>query len=261
MALTGKVAAVTGAAMGIGRAMTELLLQHGAKVALLDVNETAAKSLMEVLAKQFGPERVLFVRCDVESEEQFRDSLQKTVDTFGGIDIMCNNAGILNEALLEKTVSINLVAVIRGTYLATELMRKLNGDRGGVIINTASITGIFPLMSIPIYTSTKHGVIGFTRSTAAAFAALGYGIRVNALCPTFVQTELFSDIPSRLGQFSKLDEHNQQLLAQLGLLSVSETVEPILELITDITKNGEAICVSPKGKKYATFPTLMELLT
>ncbi|XP_068600859.1 15-hydroxyprostaglandin dehydrogenase [NAD(+)] [Brachionichthys hirsutus] len=260
MALAGKVAAVTGAAMGIGKAMAELLLQHGAKVALLDVNETAGKNLKEVLSEQFGPESVLFVACDVGSEEQFRDALQKTADIFGGLDILCNNAGILNETLPEETVSVNLVAVIRGTYLATELMRKLNGDRGGVIVNTASVAGLLPLTCCPVYTATKHGVIGFTRSVAAAFAALGYGVRVNALCPTFVQTDLFSTTTSHLGQFSELREVKEQLVATLGVLSVSETVAPILDLVTDETKNGEAFVVSPKEKKYVTFPTAMDYL-
>lgn len=141
MALNGKIAVVTGAAMGIGRAITEILLKHGAKVALLDVDETAGKDLTETLEKQHGRERTLFLKCDVESQEQIKAAFQKTTDTFGGIDIVCNNAGILNENRWEKTVSINLVGAISGTYLALEHMSKLSGGRGGVIVNTASMAG------------------------------------------------------------------------------------------------------------------------
>ncbi|XP_042355005.1 15-hydroxyprostaglandin dehydrogenase [NAD(+)] [Plectropomus leopardus] len=258
MALNGKIAVVTGAAMGIGRAMTEILLKNDAKVALLDVNETAGKTFKEALDKQYGQERTLFLTCNVESEEQIKAAFQKIVETFGGIDILCNNAGILNETLWEKIVSINLVGVIRGTYLALEHMSKLSGGRGGVIINTASMAGLGPLPSCPVYTSTKHGVIGFTRAMAIASSLSGYGIRFNALCPGFVNTELFTSIPNKLGQFSHLAEATQQLVEKLGTLTVSELAEHYLELVTDETKNGEALLVLPTGKKYATFPTFIE---
>lgn len=257
MAVEGKVAVVTGAAMGIGRAMTEILLKNGAKVALLDVNETAGKSLIEALNKQYGQERTLFLNCNVESEKQVKAAFQTTAETFGGIDILCNNAGIFDETTWEKTVSINLMGVIRVAYLAMEHMSKLSGGRGGVIINTASMAGIGPLPSCPVYTATKHGVVGFTRAMGAASTASGYGIRFNALCPGFVQTELFSAIPSKLGQFSHLADVTQQLVDKVGILTVSEIAESILELLTDETKNGEAYVVFPKGKQYVTFPSFI----
>ncbi|XP_023268858.1 15-hydroxyprostaglandin dehydrogenase [NAD(+)]-like [Seriola lalandi dorsalis] len=256
MDLNGKIAVVTGAAMGIGKAITEILLQNGAKVALLDVNETAAESLMEALNKQYGQERTLFLKCNVESEEQIKAAFQKTTETFGGMDILCNNAGIMNESAWEQAVSINLMGVIRGTYQALEYMSKLNGGRGGVIINTASMAGISPLLSCPVYTATKNGVVGFTRAMAAASTASGYGIRVNALCPSFVQTELLSTITSKMGRFSHLVDKTEQLVEKLGMLSVSEVAECFLELVTDETKNGEALLVIPKVKKYATFPSV-----
>ncbi|XP_038564908.1 15-hydroxyprostaglandin dehydrogenase [NAD(+)]-like isoform X2 [Micropterus salmoides] len=221
MALNGKIAVVTGAAQGIGKAMTEMLLQNGAKVALLDVNETEGKKLMEALKREYGLERTLFHICDVESEEQIKAAFQKTAETFGGIDILCNNAGIANETAWEKTVSINLVGVIRGTYLALEHMSKLSGGRGGIIVNTASITGLSPVLSFPVYTATKHGVVGFTRAMAAASAASGYGIRVNALCPGCVQTDLFSTSISNLGLYSHLADETQKLVEKLGMLTLT----------------------------------------
>ncbi|XP_045895542.1 15-hydroxyprostaglandin dehydrogenase [NAD(+)]-like [Micropterus dolomieu] len=195
MALNGKIAIMTGAAQGIGKAMTEMLLQNGAKVALLDVNETEGKKLMEALKREYGLERTLFHICDVESEEQIKAAFQKTAETFGGIDILCNNAGIANETAWEKTVSINLVGVIRGTYLALEHMNKLTGGRGGIIVNTASITG---------------------KAHHAASTASDYGIRVNARC---VQTNLLSIIPSRPGPYSHLADAAQQLVEKFGILT------------------------------------------
>ncbi|XP_028276850.1 15-hydroxyprostaglandin dehydrogenase [NAD(+)]-like [Parambassis ranga] len=257
MALEGKTAVVTGAAMGIGKAMTEILLQNGAKVVLLDVNATAGESLKEALNKEYG-QKTLFLNCDVESEEQLKAAFQKAADTFGRIDILCNNAGILNEATWEKTVSINLMGVIRGSYLALEHMNKMSGGQGGVIVNTASMAGIGPFLSCPVYTATKSGVVGFTRAMAAASVASGYGIRFNALCPGFVQTELMSNIVDRLGRFSHLTDATHKLVEKMGVLSVSEVAECLLELVTDETKNGEALVVFPKGKKYVTFSSLLQ---
>ncbi|CAK6957296.1 -hydroxyprostaglandin dehydrogenase [Scomber japonicus] [Scomber scombrus] len=258
MALNGKIAVVTGGAMGIGKAVTEILVRNGAQVALLDVNETEGKSLSEDLNKQYGQERTLFLSCNVESEEQIKAAFQKTAETFGGIDIICNNAGIVNESEWEKTVSINLMGVIRGTYLALEHMNKLTGGRGGVIVNTASMAGIGPLPSCPVYTATKHGVVGFTRAMAAASAVSGYGIRFNALCPGFVQTDLLSTISSKLGLFASLADVTQQIVDKIGILTVSEVAECLLELVTDETKSGEALMVFPKGKSYVTFPSFIQ---
>ncbi|XP_062262547.1 15-hydroxyprostaglandin dehydrogenase [NAD(+)]-like [Platichthys flesus] len=264
MALNGKNAVVTGAVMGIGKAITEILLQNGAKVALLDVNETAAKGLMKTLINQYGEDKVFFMNCDVESEKEIKACLKKAAETFGGIDILCNNAGILNEGLWEKMVSINLMGVIKGSYLALEHMNKLTGGRGGVIVNTASMAGIGPLPSCPAYTAVKHGVVGFTRAMAAASTLSGYGIRFNVLCPAFVQTDLFSNIPKKLGIFSELCLETQQLVEHFGVLDVSDVAEAFLELVTDETKNGQALLVLPTdkdgkgGNSYITFPTYVQ---
>uniref|UniRef100_A0A3Q3WNM4 15-hydroxyprostaglandin dehydrogenase [NAD(+)] n=1 Tax=Mola mola TaxID=94237 RepID=A0A3Q3WNM4_MOLML len=256
MALNGKIAVVTGAAMGIGAAMTEILLHNSAKVILLDVNDSAGKTLKEALDKKHGAETTLFINCDVTSEEQTQAALQKTVETFGGIDILCNNAGILDESQWEKTISVNLMGIVRVTYLALKYMSKLTGGRGGVIVNTASLAGLFPLMSCPVYTATKFGVVGFTRAMASTSEASGYGIRFNALCPGLVQTDLNDNIPERLGQFSNLAATIEKLSQLKGVLNTSQVAECLLELVTDDTKNGEALLLSSDGKTYMEYPVM-----
>ncbi|XP_027886887.1 15-hydroxyprostaglandin dehydrogenase [NAD(+)]-like [Xiphophorus couchianus] len=255
MALVGKTAVVTGAAIGIGRALAEILLENGAKVALLDINEAAAERPLQALEQHFGAEKTIFLKCDVESEQQIRAAFKKTVETFGGIDILCNNAGVLNETSWEKTISINLMGVIRGTYVALEQMNQLSGGRGGVIINTASMAGIGPLLSCPSYTASKFGVVGFTRAMAAASEASGYGIRFNAVCPGFVQTDLITNIPVRLGQFSNLAAATHKLVDVMGTIAVSDVAAAALELLIDDTKNGEALLVLQSGATYMQFPT------
>ncbi|XP_078787318.1 15-hydroxyprostaglandin dehydrogenase [NAD(+)]-like isoform X1 [Oryzias latipes] len=257
MSLGGKVAVVTGAAKGIGKAIAEIFLQNGAKVVLLDVDEPTGKRLKNGLDQQFGEERSLFMKCSVESDEDIKAALQSTIDTFGSINILCNNAGILREGDWEKTISINLGGVIRMTYAALEHMNKLSGGQGGVVVNTSSVAdlcpqGLDPLPSCPAYSATKHGVVAFTRAMAAASRASEYGIRFNVVCPVRVQTDFFSSVSQNFGQFSHLLGALQKSAERA--LDPSEVAECVLDLVTDEVKNGETVLLSQSGRKYLTFP-------
>ncbi|XP_062309454.1 15-hydroxyprostaglandin dehydrogenase [NAD(+)] [Osmerus eperlanus] len=256
MALKGKVALVTGAAQGLGRGFADILLKNGAKVALLDVNEQGGKALKAEFDELYGAERTLFVTCNVESEEQLKVAFQRTVNTLGRVDVVCNNAGIINERDWEKTVAVNLCGVVRGTYLALEHMKKTSGGHGGVIVNVASMAGLGPMVSAPIYTATKHGVVGFSRAIAGASEASGYGVRINVLCPGFTQTDILTSLDSveRSGQFSHLRKATKTLLQQHGVLEVSDVAKSFLELATDDSKNGAVLLVQTSGASYVTFP-------
>ncbi|KAL2094776.1 hypothetical protein ACEWY4_009495 [Coilia grayii] len=261
MALSGKVAVVTGGAQGLGKGFAEILLKNGAKVSLFDVNEDLGKATTAAFEKEFGTDNVLFYVCDVTSEKQFKDAFQRTVQTFGGIDIVCNNAGIINEVDWEKTVDINLSGVIKGTYLAMDHMKKENGGRGGVIINIASLAGLGPFPTCPVYTATKYGVVGFSRAMAMASVAAGYGVRINMLCPTFVRTALLNTLKleEQCGQFQKLLEVNKTFLESFGILEVSDVVKAFENLVLDESQNGAAVIVKTEGFHYVKFPTAEDL--
>uniref|UniRef100_A0A2R9C7D0 15-hydroxyprostaglandin dehydrogenase [NAD(+)] n=1 Tax=Pan paniscus TaxID=9597 RepID=A0A2R9C7D0_PANPA len=139
MHVNGKVALVTGAAQGIGRAFAEALLLKGAKVALVDWNLEAGVQCKAALDEQFEPQKTLFIQCDVADQQQLRDTFRKVVDHFGRLDILVNNAGVNNEKNWERTLQINLVSVISGTYLGLDYMSKQNGGEGGIIINMSSL--------------------------------------------------------------------------------------------------------------------------
>uniref|UniRef100_A0A3Q4GX22 Uncharacterized protein n=1 Tax=Neolamprologus brichardi TaxID=32507 RepID=A0A3Q4GX22_NEOBR len=177
MALNGKTAVVTGAALGIGKAITEILLQNGAKVTLLDINETAGKTLKEALNKQYGEERSLFFKCNVESEEQIKGKVytKKTVVIFFG------NITVNDSPKLFK-FNVRCPTAHKVFYF--------------FITNFGTL--------FPVYTATKHAVVGFTRAMAAASSASGYGLCFNAVCPSFVKTDLFASHMDNLGQFSHL---------------------------------------------------------
>ncbi|KAA8595355.1 hypothetical protein FQN60_012490, partial [Etheostoma spectabile] len=160
MSLNGKVALVTGGAQGIGRAVVHSLLQSAAKtlksppdkqslvpqVAVVDLNKTCGEESKAQLDAEFGEGNCNFIPCDVSNGDALRafcfcgiDAFQSTVDQFGRLDIVINNAGINNEKNWEKTIQVNLTSVINGTYLALEHMSKEHGKEGGTIINVSSM--------------------------------------------------------------------------------------------------------------------------
>ncbi|XP_061819002.1 15-hydroxyprostaglandin dehydrogenase [NAD(+)]-like isoform X1 [Nerophis lumbriciformis] len=247
MPVSGKVCVVTGAAGGIGKAISEVLFKNGAKVVLLDVDESAGRILMEALNKEDGKDRALFLSCDVQSEEQMKAALETTMKKFGRMDVLCNNAGVLNEDDFEKTVAINLVAVIRGTYLALQHMNKMAGGQGGVIVNISSMAAFKPLPGLPVYSATKSAVNVFTRAMADISARLGYGVRFNALCPALVQTDIFSGLQAKMGPFCQLEGPTREVVDKLGVLSVSQVAESFLQLVTNESKNGDIDLLAANG--------------
>lgn len=188
--LAGKVAIVTGGSSGIGEATAELFAHEGAKVVIADINAEAG----EALASKLG-ENVRFKQTDVSNAEQVQALVDFAVATFGGLDIMFNNAGIsgaqhprfLDDDLSDfnKVVGINLYGTMIGTRCAGKYMSQ---HGGGVILNNASIAGIVPGQALMSYRATKSAVIHFTKSVAIDLAE--YNIRVCAMAPGHIRTPL-----------------------------------------------------------------------
>ncbi|KAK2911605.1 hypothetical protein Q8A67_003738 [Cirrhinus molitorella] len=202
MDLQNKVAVVTGGAQGLGKAFVEILLKKGSNVAFIDVNEPLGKELKAALAEEYGADRVEFYVADVSSKEEFTGVFQKIVDKFGHIDIMYNNAGVVNENDWEKTIAINMVGLVRGTYLALKYMKN-NPDRKGAIINISSTAGLWFVPTAPIYTATKYAVVGFSRAIAAVAMNSNLELRINILCPD----------KSKNGEILKIDSHGIEFIS------------------------------------------------
>lgn len=189
-ALSGKVAVVTGGANGIGQATAELFVKEGAKVVIADVNVEGG----ETLAAQLGA-AAMFKRTDVSSMEEIQALVDLAVDSFGGLDIMFNNAGIsgatyprfLDDDLedFQRVIGVNLFGVMAGCRCAGRHMKK---HGGGVILNNASIAGLLPGHALMTYRATKAAVIQLSKSIAIDLAE--YGIRVNCLAPGHIRTSL-----------------------------------------------------------------------
>ncbi|XP_059491063.1 15-hydroxyprostaglandin dehydrogenase [NAD(+)]-like [Neocloeon triangulifer] len=197
MDLRGKVALITGGAAGIGKACVEELLKLGCKVSICDVNSSNGDTLAQELGQKFN-KSVIFCPCDVTDYPQSEEAFQETTSALGPIDIVVNNAGIMNDRFWELEVDTNLNGVIRGTLLGMRFMGKDRGGKGGTIVNVGSNTSMRPYVSAPIYSATKHAVLGFTRSFGDPFHVEQTGVRVVALCPGATSTGIISDIRKQL---------------------------------------------------------------
>lgn len=191
MKLKGRIAVITGAAQGIGRACAERFLAEGANVAIGDVNETR---LLET-AQEIGPsERVLAVVTDVSKKGQVDALVAKAVETFGRLDIMVNNAGIcpivpfldVTEETYDKVLAVNLRGAFFGTQAAGRQM--IAQGKGGVIINMSSINSGLANPNVAPYAISKGGMNQVTGTAAVAFAP--HGIRVAGVGPGTIMSEM-----------------------------------------------------------------------
>ena len=199
MRLPGKVAIVTGAASGIGRATAVLFAREGAKVVVADLQPEQGEETVRQITAAGG--EAIFVRTDVGQDADVERLVRATVERWGKLDILHNNAGIAVEGTVTETspsdwsrvLDVNLASMYRGCHFAIPEMIE-NG--GGSIINTASIQGLRGFPSYPAYAASKGGAIAFTRQVAIDYAR--HKIRVNCICPGTINTPMNQGVLARV---------------------------------------------------------------
>ncbi len=205
MKLENKIAIVTGAASGIGQAIADTYIAEGACVVYADLNQGDLK---------LDGKKAIFVKCDVSKKEEVENLVKVTIEKFGKLDIMVNNAGVGDSAGVldatyenwDKVISINLSGVFYGAHLAALAMK----DKGikGSIINMSSILGSVGLAGAVSYCAAKGGVVQLTHASALDLAP--HGIRINAIAPGFIATNMTKGILTNEG-FGNMVKSNTPL--------------------------------------------------
>jgi NAD(P)-dependent dehydrogenase (short-subunit alcohol dehydrogenase family) len=221
--LQGRRAHVTGGAQGIGLAIAERLAAAGARVAISDVNADGARAAAEGLEGDGH----IGLSCDVRDTAQVRATIQETVSTFGGLDILVNNAGIEIGAPVTETdeddfarlLDINVTGVHRCTRAAVPAL----AESGGNIVNIASVAGLGGCPLLSAYCASKAGVVRYTEVCAIELRQAG--IRVNAVCPAFINTDMVKRLAPKVAEVVGLEFEEVVALKQGRYGTLEEVAE------------------------------------
>ncbi|RDI10298.1 SDR family NAD(P)-dependent oxidoreductase [Flavobacterium sp. AG291] len=222
--LKDKVAVVSGAGSGIGRAVAETYAREGAKVVITDINEEHGNATVKAIQEAGG--EAFFVKADSSVAEENKKLVEAVVAKYGRLDIACNNAGMggpaaptgeYDPAAWDRVIALNLNGVFYACRYEIEQMMK-NG--GGSIVNIASIHGSVAAPNSPAYTASKHGVVGLTKNIASEYGEKN--IRCNAVGPGYIETPLLTD---------HLNKDMMQAVADKSTMKRLGTPQEIAELV------------------------------
>ena len=234
----GKVAVVTGAGSGIGRATALAFAERGARVLVSDVSESGGKDTVRIIGEQGG--EAIFQLADVSNAKDVSALMDRTVESFGRLDYAFNNAGIegqagntvdCSEENWDRTLSVNL----KGVWLCmkSEIPHIIKSG-GGAIVNMASVAGLVGFANLPAYCASKGGVVQLTRSAALEY--VDQGIRINAICPGVIETPMIE-------RFTQGDKDARQSMALMAPINRMGSPEEIAEVVTWLCSESASFVV------------------
>ncbi|KOT78377.1 oxidoreductase [Streptomyces rimosus subsp. pseudoverticillatus] len=226
---TGQVAFVTGASSGMGLATAHAFAEAGAAVGLADIDEGAVCAAAQELTD--AGHRALALVCDVSDEDQVASAVDRTVETFGRLDMAYNNAGIMpppTDAADESAAQFDRVQAVnlRGTWAAMKHeLRHMRDQGSGAIVNCSSLGGLVGNPGRAAYHATKHGVLGLTKSAALEYGSRG--VRINAVCPGTIATPMVEAMAAQ-GELDTEQAEAAQAIDRLG--TAEEIAQAVLWL-------------------------------
>jgi NAD(P)-dependent dehydrogenase (short-subunit alcohol dehydrogenase family) len=246
MEFQGKVILITGSASGFGRLLAQEFAKEGASLILSDVSEAQGQEVAKQINAENG--KAIFVKCDVSKAEDVKNMVEMGIASFGKLDICINNAGVAGNSLRTKTHEFEedtwdfvMDVNAKGVWLCMKYeLPHLLENKGGIIINIASVAGLLAVPGNVAYAASKHAVIGITKTAAIEYASKN--IRVNAVCPAFTDTAMVQN------SIMQDNEYGQRLVMMnpMRRLGQPEEVTSVIRFLCSEKNsfmNGQAIAV------------------
>ena len=242
---SGRVAFVSGAASGIGRATALMFAQRGAKVACVDISADACAETVNLI-EQAGGEASAIV-ADLSKSDTAEEAVLQALSNHGRIDHAFNNAGITGShedpfdlERVEKTIAVDLMGVI---YCMKHQVAAMLEQGGGTIVNTASIAGISGSVGALDYTAAKHGVVGLSGAAARKYG--GHGVRVNTVCPGVIRTAMTGEVEDDARRLKEIFSRLSPITGELG--EPEDIAEAVLFLSSDRAKFIQGVALPVDG--------------
>jgi NAD(P)-dependent dehydrogenase (short-subunit alcohol dehydrogenase family) len=241
MDFTGKVALVTGAGNGIGRATALAFAKSGAKIVVVDRDRAGGEATAGIIRQQGG--EAIFVAADVTRSADVQAYVKAALDAYGRIDCFHNNAGIegtwqhtaeYDEAMFDQIIAVNVKGVFLGLRHVLPVMLR---QKSGAVVNTASVAGLVATPGMPAYVASKHAVIGLTKTAAGEVAR--DGVRVNAVCPGPVDTRMIHSLEQQIdpGDPASVARRYQAAMPSGRYTTPEEIANMVVFLCSDLASN------------------------
>ncbi|XP_045491564.1 15-hydroxyprostaglandin dehydrogenase [NAD(+)]-like [Colias croceus] len=250
--LKDKVVFLTGGAIGIGAVAAKLFLEEGVKhIGITDIDVNAGKQLEQELNSKY-PGRVSFIKCDVTNDEELFAAYDQILKQFGYIDLVINNAGVMNDSpkMYKKSIEVNVTALVTSTLKAWEFMRKDKSGRGGTIVNVASISSMMQDSFLPIYFATKSAVLQFSNCIGDQKNYEKTGVKVIAISYGATDTSLLSK--QKLHSFSDLYPDMDEIISKFPCQSVEAAAKGLIETCKRGESGSSWLVINGKGAEDIT---------